>query len=277
MEKNNNSKLIMILLVLIIAIMGGYIVYSNIITKEEKEVNKNLPEVNNKVEQKEDLTDVSNTLVNFLEKNHIRYITSYTKDKTFTDSTVNDNFTSLVLEIASGYLDNKNTNYYDSTRKISGSKTKEYFKRAFNITLAPQDITCFADKKLLYKYDSNQDMYITTGEHEHEAISGGNKTIEPDYTKVVNIEKQNDEYILTTHELYINGINSEVTADAAGKVKIFNLDKYMDDEMNIDNDKIIQDYETTYQQNKSKYPTFKYTFKKNSNNQFYLAKYEQVK
>ena len=97
------------------------------------------------------------------------------------------------------------------------------------------------------------------------------------YTKVIGIEKENGNYVLTVTNIYANMRDNEfISADPTGTVKIADFETYLNNDGDINTNKIISDYENNFEIKKASYPKYKYTFKKDNNN-YYLTKYEVIK
>ncbi len=267
MEKKSKGKtIVIVILVLAVLGLGGYIIYDKFVAKEDNKEEKT--EVNNKTkEQKENLDEVADILMNNLEKSHAWEFIA-TKDNpnniVFDKNMIDDN----VLATAIGSVWSTDS----SSAKISD--LNNLFK-VYNIeNLNYKDISCFNNDGILYKYDDLAKEYKLNENHPGHGLP----TIPvPSYVKKNNIEKQNDEYILTVTTIYSeNPVDFEfISADPKGTIKIADFDSYMLEDGSIDTKKLISDYENTFEDKKATYPKYKYTFQKDKDN-YYLTKYEEI-
>jgi len=266
-QKSKGKTIIIVILVLAVLGLGGYIIYDKVLNKEVREPVKT--EKKDKVEtKKENLDEIADILMNKLDKSaawQFIAIKGFPNNLVF-DKNMIDN---QLLNVAVGSVLSTDS----SSAKIND--LNNLFKNVYNIkNLNYQDLVCFNNDGILYKYDDIAKEYKLNENHPGHGLPNIPK---PTYVKLNNIEKQNDEYILTVTTIYSgNPIDFEfISADPKGTIKIADFDSYMLEDGSINTEKVINDYKNTFESKKDTYPKYKYTFKKNKDN-YYLTNYEKI-
>ncbi len=267
MEKKSKAKtIVIVILVLAVLGLGGYIVYDKVLSKETEEPVK---KEQKKETKQEDLDEISDILMQKLNESKVWDILSV---KGLPDSMTFDNNTidNKVIKIE---IDNQN----GISSPVKTQSIDEYFKNTYGITnIDYSDIICAVDNTVFYKYDDSNKEYKFVGNHPHGADDVN--LVSPIYVKLNNITKENGNYVLTVTEVYANIKDDEfISADPKGTVKIADFDNYLlEDGATINTNKVISDYENTFENKKANYPKYKYIFKKD-NDDYYLIGYELVK
>lgn len=270
-KKKKGKTIIIVILVLIILGLGGYLIYDKFFAKEDVKEPETKKE-EKKEELKEDLNGIAEGLVTTIEEDNVWLIIgakNYPSSITFDNKLIDNEVLTAALTAVGNCLNNR------SCSSLPVETLDNYFKDNFGITNVDyQTIICPVDKTPIYKYDSLTKEYSFTGEHPHDGLVKGS---EPMYTKVIGIEKENGNYVLTVTNIYANMRDNEfISADPTGTVKIADFETYLNNDGDINTNKIISDYENNFETKKASYPKYKYTFKKDNNN-YYLTKYEVIK
>lgn len=251
------STIVITILVVIILIMGGYIGYTFMKSKDSvysSKTNNSVPtEQENKTEEVEDLNAVAKQLEPLV-KESLVFGSNYSLD-------VN----SLILS------------YYTQHK---GNLTKEeldrFFKTYYNLeninysNIVIQD--CDFDQNTFLKYDASTQKYIAPNEEDEAWFCNGpiDYDFDPIYLKTYKIEKVDSSYLLTVTGIWFN--SGSPTFE-----KSDNTGKYFADlgdctgEASYCDQQMIDKYESTYSTEKEKYPKYQITFKKQSDNTFYIT------
>lgn len=272
MTKENKLKIFIIILILIIIGLLSYIAFIKKETpiKQEKEIKKE--------EKAENLDEISYKLIEKIDKYYADYFNS--------SETID--FTKIKKE---NLIDGAYHYSVSSNQVFTKQLVDEYYKNLFNIKIDNYpDIECFAKDGLLYSYNKEKEEYVEEcGNYEGVCHGhGGLGYHKPLIIEKQNIEKQNNNYIITTTKVF--GLNERDTdgyfySDSTYQNKIEKLSHFVDSAKNeygaIDQDKInIEEikkyYKENYQEFKNIKPYYKYTFKK-INNDFYLTHFEIIK
>ena len=272
MIKENKLKIFVIILLLIIIGLLSYIAF----IKKETPVKKE--KENKKEEIKENLDEISDKLIEKINKYYVDYF----------DSSENVDFTKIKKE---ALIDGAYHYSIASNQTFNKSLVDEYYQDLFNIKLDEYpDVECFAGDGLLYSYDKLKEEYqedcgINEGIcHGH----GGLGYHKPLIIEKENIEKQDNQYTITTTKVF--GLDERDSdgyfySDNTYQNKIEKLSTFVDNAKNeygaINQDKInIEEikkyYKDNYQELKNIKPYYKYTFKK-IDNDFYLTHFEIIK
>lgn len=262
MERKGKGKNIVIV-ILVLAIIGlvGYIVYNKYFIKEET------PKTKSEVkEEKEDLDEVADILMDKLDKS---LAWEFVMVKEFPNILVFDNnmIDDKVLNAAIGSV-------WSNTTSSAKSSDLDNIFNVYNIkNLNHKDVNCFNNDGVLYKYNDTTKEYTFAENHPGH---GGMEVYGPDYVKLNNIEKQNDEYSIIVTTIYANIKDHQfISADAKGTIKIVDFDSYLNENGEVNINQLINDYENTFESRKTDYPKYKFTFKKDKDD-YYLTKYEVV-
>lgn len=272
MKKDNKLKIIIIILLIVII---GLLFYIALIKKEsqiEKTNKKNKPKIT------ENLDEVSNKLIEKIDKYYVDYF----------DNSENVDFTKLKQE---ELIDGAYHYSISSNQTFNKALVDEYYQNLFNIKLDNYpDLECFAKDGLLYSYNTAKEEYVEECGI-NEGICHGHGGIgyhKPLIIEKQNIEKKDNNYIITTNKVF--GLNERDSdgyfySDSTYQNKIEKLNHFVDNAKNqygaIDQDKInIEEikkyYKDNYQELKNIKPYYKYTFKK-IDNDFYLTHFEIIK
>lgn len=270
--KDNKLKIIIIILILIIIGLLSYIALN-----KQKPVEKESKQ-DNKQEVKENLDEISNKLIEKIDKYYVDYF----------NNSENVDFTKIKKEdlIDGAYHYSVVTN-----QTFNKLLVDEYYKNLFNIKLdSYPDIECFAKDGLIYSYNKEKEEYVEECGN-YEGVCHGHGGL--GYHKPLIIEKQNiveqdGNYIITTTKVF--GLDERDSdgyfySDSTYQNKIEKLNHFVDNAKNqygaIDQEKInIEEikkyYKDNYQELKNIKPYYKYTFKK-IDNDFYLTHFEIIK
>lgn len=253
------------LIILICLLISGYFLY-NYFTKDSIEEKKEA-----KVIEDKKLDDMGPSMIGFISSNQIRRflaIKKYTSNYIFTNAMFENDLLLWVLD--------KTCPEYGQCLSIKTKDLDKVFKNTFNLeNLAYSDYVCPLDGDILYKYNKDKGEYnlVSNGIHEHDNIY---TYYEPIYVKYDSFINRGNDYILTLYELYYDFKEGRFIGDSPNaSLSIFTVDKYVNKSTNeVDLDGIIHDYNYSFVDNKKKYTKYVYTFRKNSDDEFYLYKYE---
>lgn len=265
-KKNKGTMVVVIILVLLVLGLGGYIVYDKMLTKESKETKE--PAKTEKLEaSKEDLNAIANTLFEKTEKYKLYILGNFANSNNLkVTSQMNE---AQIYALSMYYLLNDMT--------VTKASIDSYMKELYNIQLSnyPEIPLCGA------KFDTSKNEYVIS-EFAHDAMEN-----KPLISKVANIEKSGDSYVLTISRVYAPAMGlvetpeQEYYADAQYTTKINELHQFTNTSENgevpeTENEKARQYYEQNYEQFKNLKPQYRYTFAKDNNN-YYLVNYEVIK
>ncbi len=271
LKKSKGTIIAIIILVLLVLGLGGYIVYDKLLTKESTEANE--PEKTEKVEApKEDLNAIANSLFEKSEKYKL-YI--------FGDV---ENLNNLTVKNELSEAQIETLYFYFLLNNITINKTNvdNYLKDLYNIQLTNYPDIIFGGFTMpLATFDKTKNDYVENNVS-HDAMEN-----KPLISKVANIEKNVDNYVLTITRVYepamglIETPEQEYYADAQFTTKINELHQFTNkseigEVLKTDKEKAKQYYEQNYDQFKNLKPQYKYTFAKDNNN-YYLVSYEVIK
>lgn len=271
LKKGKGTIIVIIILVLLVLGLGGYIVYDKLLTKESTETNE--PEKTEKVEApKEDLNAIANSLFEKSEKYKL-YIFGNVE---------NLNNLTVTNELSEAQI--KTLYFYFLLNNITINKTNvdNYLKDLYNIQLTNYPDIIFGGLTMpLATFDKTKNDYVENNVP-HDAMEN-----KPLISKVANIEKNGDNYVLTITRVYepamglIETPEQEYYADAQFTTKINELHQFTNkseigEVLKTDKEKAKQYYEQNYDQFKNLKPQYKYTFAKDNNN-YYLVSYEVIK
>ena len=259
------KKYLPILFIIIVICFISFFTYG-LITKEK-------PIKEKEIKKEENLKDVDTVLSNFIEENQIRRLLAIKKYPTnviFSNAMFDDDILLWALD--------KSCLPLLECEKVYTKPLDYEFKNTFNLTnVSYKDYICPTDNEILYKYDSQNNLYTLANKDDETSIHDHDKTynyMEPIYIKIDGIKKVGKEYILSLYELYYDlKENKFIAADPKGENKIFEPSDYLNEKGELDSEKVILDYEKEFEKNKKDYPLYKYTFRKNNDN-FYLYKFE---
>lgn len=274
MKKDNKLKIFIILLILIIIGLLSYIA----IIKKEKTSEETKTEEISQQKKEENLEEISDKLIEKIDKYYLDYY----------DNLNNLDFTKLKKE---DLIDGAYHYSISSNQIFTKSLVDEYYQSLFNIKLNDYpDVECFAGDGLLYSYDKEKKEYkeecgINEGIcHGHGAV-GYHK---PLIIEKQNIEKNNNQYIITTTKVFgLDERDSDgyLYSDSSYQNKIEKLNTFIDNAKNeygaiehnkINTEEINNYYKDNYQEFKNIKPYYKYTFEK-ENNDYYLTQFEIIK
>ena len=182
MKKENKLKIFIIILILIIIGLLSYIAFIKKETpiKQEKEIKKE--------EKVENLDEISYKLIEKIDKYYADYF----------NSSENIDFTKIKKE---DLIDGAYHYSVSSNQVFTKQLVDEYYKNLFNIKIDNYpDIECFAKDGLLYSYNTEKEEYVEEcGNYEGVCHGhGGLGYHKPLIIEKQNIEKQNNNYIITT-------------------------------------------------------------------------------
>ena len=266
LKKGKITIIVIIILVLLVLGLGGYIIYDKMFTKENTETKE--PAKTEKVEApKEDLNAIANTLFEKTEKYKLYILGNFANSNNLT--VTNQMNEAQIYALSMYYLLNNIT--------VTKASIDSYMKDLYNIQLSnyPEIPLCGA------KFDTSKKEYVIS-EFAHDAMEN-----KPLISKVANIEKNGDNYVLTITRVYepamglIETPEQEYYADAQFTTKINELHQFTNkseigEVLKTDKEKAKQYYEQNYDQFKNLKPQYKYTFAKDNNN-YYLVNYEVIK
>lgn len=274
-QKNQKSGkgliVVVVILVLLVLGLGGYIVYDKMLTKESTET-KDSEATEKNVEEKENLDEIANKLVEKLNKYDVDYYDSK-GNVVFADLSDNDKMLGAYVY----------SNTYGSLKKTI---VDDYFNNLFGVELSNYpDLNCWAGDGALFKYNSATGEYEAIGNHGH----GGLASIKSVTMKYNKIDKVDGEYVITVTKVFgpTQGIDYESPenafyADSKFTVKLDGLKQFTKTDSsgnwdtNIDKDAVKKYYDENYEQFKNIKPQYKYTFTKDNSDDYYLVKYEFV-
>ena len=271
LKKGKGTIIVIIILVLLVLGLGGYIVYDKLLTKESTETNE--PEKTEKVEApKEDLNAIANSLFEKSEKYKL-YI--FGNVENLNNLTVTNELSEAQIETLYFYFLLNNIT-------INKTNVDNYLKDLYNIQLTNYPDIIFGGLTMpLATFDKTKNDYVENNVP-HDAMEN-----KPLISKVANIEKNGDNYVLTITRVYepamglIETPEQEYYADAQFTTKINELHQFTNkseigEVLKTDKEKAKQYYEQNYDQFKNLKPQYKYTFAKDNNN-YYLVSYEVIK
>ena len=274
MKKDNKLKIFIILLILIIIGLLSYIA----IIKKEKTSEETKTEEITQPKQEENLEEISNKLIEKIDKYYLDYY----------DNLDNIDYTKIKKE---DLIDGAYHYSISSNQPFTKTLVDEYYQNLFNIKLNDYpDLECFAKDGLLYSYDKVKEEYqeecgINEGIcHGHGAV-GYHK---PLIIEKQNIEKNNNQYIITTTKVF--GLDERDSdgyfySDSTYQNKLEKLSTFIDKAKNeyggieqskINIEEIKKYYKDNYQDFNNIKPYYKYTFEK-ENNDYYLTQFEIIK
>ena len=274
MNKDNKLKIIIIILLIIIVGLLSYIA----LTKKESTNKAKQKEAIIQPKKEENLDEISNKLIEKIDKYYIDYY----------DNLNNIDFTKIKSE---DLIDGAYHYSISSNQIFTKSLVDEYYENLFNIKLNDYpDVECFAGDGLLYSYDKVKEEYkeecgINEGIcHGH----GGIGYHKPLIIEKQNIEKNDNEYVLTTTKVF--GLDERDSdgyfySDSTYQNKLEKLSTFIDNVKNeygaieqnkINTEEINNYYKDNYQEFKNIKPYYKYTFEK-ENNDYYLTQFEIIK
>lgn len=121
-----------------------------------------------------------------------------------------DNFNSIAMfEKLNIGFDSVKDNVYDIYESgLDVSLIEDYFKDTFNtiIYFDKEDITCECGNTI-FTFDNNLNKYIVNDDHEPHDVT----SIINFYTKVTNVKKKNDTYVVTYIKLWANVVDDTFT------------------------------------------------------------------
>lgn len=268
LNKGKGTVIVIIFLVLLVLGLGGYIVYDKMLTKESIETKE--PAKTEKVEEpKEDLNAIANILFEKEEKYKL-YEFGSKYENNMDNLTITNQLNNVQLHTLSIY-------FLSNNLTVTKSNIDNYVKDLYNIKLTsyPEIPLCGA------KFDTSKNEYVINP-IAHDAMEN-----KPLISKVANIEKNGDNYVLTVTRVYepamglIETPEQEYYADGQFTIKINELHQFTNkseigEVLKTDKEKAKQYYEQNYEKFKSLKPQYKYTFAKTDNN-YYLVSYEAIK
>ena len=149
-EKSNKGVIVIIILIITLFGISGYIIYDQVINKEESRKEKK------ELEIKEVTKEEKNTLLE-----QIKVYTPYFADSyPITEKSTLDN--QEVLYFASMQLENKFSDFMESDLE---KVLEKYF--GDNHSYVHEDIQCFLGDGVLYRYDSAKREYFFQDIHGH--------------------------------------------------------------------------------------------------------------
>ena len=162
---------------------------------------------------------------------------------------------------------------------ITKKELDEHFKKYYNFeNINYSDIViedCNSNQSIFLKYDNSKEIYNVANQEEEKWFCNGpiDYNFNPDFTKIYDISKNKEEYILTlTGVWWIGGapcyndycMNPEDFIDSFTSPGLSTSDDGWDDGMK-------KYYNNTYEERKEKYTKYIITFKKRSDNTFYIT------
>ena len=245
-EKSNKGVIVIIILIITLFGISGYIIYDQVINKEESRKEKK------ELEIKEVTKEEKNTLLE-----QIKVYTPYFADSyPITEKSTLDN--QEVLYFASMQLENKFSDFMESDLE---KVLEKYFGK--DHPYVHEDIDCFAGDGVLYKYDSAKRTYEYEDMHAH-----GGKTIYRSTVFFVEGKSEDD----TTYKIQTQILYTTSAGDTVGP-----RDRYYTSANQEYDDYILgpygEDHEVTeeeYQSIKNKIPITTFTFEKDEDNNYGL-------
>lgn len=270
-EKKKGTIAIIAILTALTIGLTSYIIYDRVLNNENEKMTKEETVEETSVEKSENLDNVAQVLLNKLDKYSVDYY-DYKEKIDFT--TLDDK--ELIKAVYA----------YENDMNLTKSKVDEYFNDLFGKKLTNYpDYDCWAEDGVLYKYNINANEYEKQEGHGH----GGLCTSHSAFMNYNNIEKNNEQYTITVTKIYepTQGICKETPenafyADSNYTVKIDELNAFTKTDVNgnwsiADTSEAKKYYIQNYEKFKNITPQYKYTFKKDANDNFYLTKYEKIK
>lgn len=166
---------------------------------------------------------------------------------------------------------------------ISSSSISEFFKNAFSATIYwnKNDIYCDCGN-ILYLYDKELDSYIYNENH----LGHGLLNIMPYYTKVLNVKKKNDLYVITVNYIWNNNTDyfGYTNTGYSSYQDALNMNNSLfeievSDDLSLDvsiNSFAVEEIEKNFDLYKEKLHKYIYTFKKENDNYLLVSfKYEK--
>lgn len=254
-------KILIIVLVLLVFGLICYIIYDKVISKKSVKKEIQVTETK-KVNSKENLNSISDNLLNFISENRLDAIDAYGMD----------NLPLVAIDKLCYGKSDCNT--------IDGSLVKQYIKTVFNKDTVLQDVECFNQDGVLYKYNSNTNTFNYNTNH----LGHGGINYDSVYSKVYSIKKvsdSNNKYILIVNKLFYSSMDDTyIRSSINGTSKVMDLtdDISINDNglLDVDKAKLKAKYDANYDQYKEIGPKYEYTFVKRSNGTYYLEKYEVI-
>lgn len=147
-------------------------------------------------------------------------------------------------------------------QEVKKSEVEEFTKRVFNKVVEPKTLKCLYYDEPLYIYKDR--IFRFNEKHvEHDGLN-----LTPIYTKVDDIKKEGNNYVLTVNKLYFNPAqNDYVTDSPMGTVKVLDY--------NDDVEEIIQKYNDNYSEYRNIGIKYQYVFAPKGNT-FYLVDYKRI-
>lgn len=255
MKKTNIIILVMAILILG---MGSYIAMNFVFHKGIT----NPPEIEKKEETKdslENLDEIALTLQNLAYDSLV-----YGNQKIFSNQP--ELIKNLILH------------YYAMNAKerdITKSELDHFFKDYYNLeNIQYSDIVvedCNSKQSILLKYDSVNQKYSNNAKIESEQwfCNGSiDFDFQPFFTKVYNIEKNNDTYLLTlTGKWFLSG---EPFYDMEGKISWFDFQEEYPNTGELPLETEYSIYEKNYEKNKEEFTKYQISFQKRNDNSFYI-------
>ncbi len=296
------KTLIIVVMGLIILGLGGYIAYEKFNVNEpnknelkdgeKEEAKEEVENDDSKVEEQENLNEVATQLQKIVEESDVLSIIDEDySEASFTKSDLENNKNYLLSKLIWNLSYEKNGNLGPDNNGIYITKDEliNYTKKYFGIdSLDFQDLYLEDDYKeslgIHFKYDTNKKSYVEYKTDNKEEINEFYSIFgySPMYTKIYNIEKNNNEYVLTLTGIYTDGADCGMYIFDR-KCEIELEDSFYEKNENLGlgseamNKLVIDDYEKNYEKNKGKYLKSQFTFKKDKNGKFYMASFKEVK
>lgn len=207
-EKTNNKKYIIIITILSILLLTtiGYITYDKIIFKEKPKVEEKQEKNENEEKQDKIITLEETEVSNLLEQINIynKYIGELYPIE---DTTKVSN--SEILSFA--YLNIPNLSLNEGFMQTEIEKVvAKYFGSDFSIT--HDNIMCFAENEIIFKYNTATRKYDYYGEHGH-----GGPTVNGSYTYFIDgtYNEAKKVYTINTKVLYREAVGDTIGPDTA--------------------------------------------------------------
>ena len=263
MESDKKGKKLIITIIvmaLIIFGLGGYITYDKVFAPKSKPKTKQSRKI-----KKSSVEKIKDEEVEQVMKQINAYNTFLSNDYPITEISKIDN--QKILKFAYMTIENANTTF---TEKQVDKVIKEYFGNEFKYK--NEDINCFLNDGVLYKYDENTGIYTFYGIHGH-----GGSSIERGKSYYIDGEydKDKNEYKVKVKILY-----GPPAGDTYGPIDTFykepnSKDKIYEIDINTLENFNDEKYDDVYKEVKDKLPITTFIFKKDSEGNTGLIKVEK--
>lgn len=274
MEKSNFKKIVIIILfilVLLILLIINYFINFNV---EENIIDENKDKLFITITDEE----TYQIFENIIDEYNLSVISSFEKN-------IDDfNMIDMNEKILMGFEKAKKDTIDPISNGVLVSDIEEYFKNNFKSTIYwdKEDIYCYTCGEYIYLFDVTQNKYVYNEKH----LGHGLSFIDNYYTKITDIKKRNETYVVTMVNLwhYSSDVNDIITtayssySDALNnKNELFKIDlNNANDQIDMGiYDKVINEFENNFSKYENKMHKYIYTFEKQNNKYLLVSmKYE---